>query len=538
MPQLAANRPPPADYYAENLRYVLGHVRLYYADVLMPQEHAFAESVLACSAAAQRLFARLIGRKGPWIRVDKVNYAEVDDLESSLDELHLAELISINNPAPADALLGLLTNPERAQLFPNVAASSKPQWIERCVSGHSDAYISQRIARQFPWVCVRPYQIFTLYQLLFFGDTHQDLSTFVLEDLGMLRYERYELTPEHRQFADRAQLDRYLYLRALNALSHRVEEMPTLAPSLAHALRINTRSRLEARVRDRACNRLGRWHERRDESAAALDCYASSTSHPARERSARVLQRLGDQVGVEKLLCLMRSAPRSAEEEDFAERFGAPRQRSVIPTTEYQIVGAVPREIEQYAIDTLTADRGRGWHLENRFSLGIAGLAFWPVVFADIPGAFVNPFQSAPVDLGWPDFLAPRADLFEAHVELLHDEQRFVEFVRRTSLEKRGVANRLVSWRHFDEKLLDAVLSAIPATALLSLGQFVLENLHRLRTGFPDLLIVYGPGEYEFVEVKGPTDQLQPGQRIWFKALARLQLPARVVKFKTSGAGL
>ncbi|MCZ6711976.1 MAG: VRR-NUC domain-containing protein [Gammaproteobacteria bacterium] len=533
MPQLAANRPPPPDYYAENLRQVLAHVRLHYADVLMPEEHAFAQSVLACSAAAQRLFARLIGRKGPWIRVDKVNYAEVDDLENSLDELHLAELISVNDPAPADALLGLLTNPERAQVFPNIAARSKPQWIERCVSRHSDAYIAHRIARQFPWVCVRPYPILRLYQLLFFGDTHQDLSTFVLEDLGMLRYESYQLTPEHRQFADRVALDRYLRLRALNALSHRVDEMPTLAPSLAHALRMNTSSRLEARVRDRALNRLGRWHERRGESAAALDCYGLSTSHPARERSARVLQRLGDHAGVEKLLCMMRRAPRSTEEEDFAERFGAPRQSSTIPTTEFKLDGAVPGDIEQYAIDTLTADRGRGWHLENRFSLGIAGLAFWPVIFADIPGAFVNPFQSAPVDLGWPDFLEPRADLLTAHLEMLGEEQRFVAFVRRTCLEKRGVANRLVSWRHFDETLLDAALSAIPAATLLSLAHLVLQNLHRLRTGFPDLLVVYGPGEYEFVEVKGPTDQLQPGQRIWFKELARLQLPARVVKFKS-----
>lgn len=532
MPQLAANQPPPPDYYAENLRHLLGHVRSHYADLLAPEEHAFAASYVACSNPAQRLFARLIGRKGPWIRVDKVNYAEVDDLEPTLDELHLAHLISVNPSAPADALLGLLTNAERAGLFPEVAATSKPQWIERCVSRHSDAYIVRRVAGQYPWVCVRPYSIFKLYQLLFFGDAEQDLSTFVLQDLGLLKYERYELNPEHRQFADREQLDRYLCLRKLNALSHRVDEASTLAQSLARALSLKTESRLEARVKDKTLNRLGRWHERRGEYAAALECYARSTSHPARERSARVLQRLGDHAGVEKLMREMRRAPRSAEEEDFAERFGAPRQRSAIRTTEYPLNGAVPDNIEQFAIDTLTAERGRGWHLENRFSLGIAGLAFWPVIFADIPGAFVNRFQSAPVDLGWPDFLKPRVDILNARLELLRDEQTFVEVVRRTWMEKRGIANRLVSWGQFDKVLLDAVLAAIPAAALLSLGQFVLENLHRLRSGFPDLLVVYGPGEYEFVEVKGPTDQLQPGQRIWFKALAQLQLPARVVKFR------
>ena len=44
--------------------------------------------------------------------------------------------------------------------------------------------------------------------------------------------------------------------------------------------------------------------------------------------------------------------------------------------------------------------------------------------------------------------------------------------------------------------------------------------------------MIYGPGSFEFVEVKGPTDQLQPGQRIWFEALEHLELPARVLKFR------
>jgi hypothetical protein len=559
VPQLAAQQPPPPDYYAENLRHLLGHVRAHYGDLLSDSEQAFARRLLASSSGAQRLFARLVGRKGPWIRTDKLNYAEVDELKETLQELAGNGLIDLNPGLPADALLGLFTNDERNQLFPAIAKTAKAQWILSCVSRYGDAQVVGRVALHFQWLALRDYSIFARYQLLFFGDAQQDLTTFVLQDLGVLKYEDYQLSSSHRQFADREQLDRYLSLRTLGALSHRLEELPSLAGSLAASL---TRpltvpaTRLEQRVIDKTLNRLGRWHERRGEFDQALDCYAGSTSHPARERSVRVLHKLGDGAAVQALLCQMRNAPRSIEEEDFAERFGAKQfgakqfsarekgvkpSRSMIPTTVIGLEGAVPSDIEQFAIETLCApgalralpaEGGRGWHLENRFSLGIAGLAFWPVIFAEVPGAFVNPCQSGPVDLRWPDFLAPRAAIIKEQLERLADEQTFVEVVRHTWQTKHGIANRLVSWRHFDQDLLDAVLAAIPASALLALARLVVHNLHRLRNGFPDLLLIYGPGDYEFVEVKGPTDALQPGQRVWFKALAELQLPARVVKFK------
>ena len=43
--------------------------------------------------------------------------------------------------------------------------------------------------------------------------------------------------------------------------------------------------------------------------------------------------------------------------------------------------------------------------------------------------------------------------------------------------------------------------------------------------------MVYGPGAWELVEVKGPTDSLQPAQRTWLSRLDGLGLPARVLRF-------
>ena len=183
-------------------------------------------------------------------------------------------------------------------------------------------------------------------------------------------------------------------------------------------------------------------------------------------------------------------------------------------------------------MEVLTCAGGRAWHLENRFPLGIAGLLFWNAVFAPVKGAFLNPFQSGPVDLAWSDFARVRAQIIEERRTRLRTKGAVYDMLQNTWAAKQGVANRLVSWRHFDSAVLDAVVASIPESALLDLGYHVLTNLYRARTGFPDLLVIYGVERYEFVEVKGPEDQLQPGQRIWFKSLKQLGLPARVLKFK------
>ncbi len=532
VPQLAANSPPPPDYYAENLRQLITHVHDHYGDVLLKEEVAYARRFLDCSDAARRLYARLLSRRGPWIRIDKLRYREVADVTAALAELEDAGLATRNGPAPADALLGLLSAAERREQFPAIGDAPKARWITQCVERYSDARVTARLANAHPWVSVRNYPTFWLHQLLFFGDTHQDLSAFVLQDLGLVRYEPYELNPRHRQFIDRAELDDYLRFLKLRSLSYRLDEQPMLSSWLAEVLWAEPGSRWSQRTRDRTANRLGRWHERRGEYDEALASFARSTSHPARERTARMLDRLGDGEGVQNVLHAMGRQPRSAEEEDFARRFGPNGRRKRHAHLQEPLPDGDASRVEDLAVGVLTKEGGRGWHLENRFSLGLAGLAFWPVVFADVPGAFVNPFQQGPVDLFWPDFAEQRSAILDAQLERLEAPGGLACVVMDTWQSKRGVANRLVSWAHFDEELLHAVLGQVPAGDLLRLAEFTVRNLHRLRRGFPDLLVIRAPGDYEFVEVKGPTDQLQPVQRVWLDALEGLDLPARVLRFK------
>ena len=45
--------------------------------------------------------------------MDKLSYREIDDLSGAIHELAGRQLLTINDPAPADVLLGLLTQTER-----------------------------------------------------------------------------------------------------------------------------------------------------------------------------------------------------------------------------------------------------------------------------------------------------------------------------------------------------------------------------------------------------------------------------------------
>jgi hypothetical protein len=473
----------------------------------------------------------LLGRKGPWIRIDKLSYQEIDDLPAALDELERTGLVTVGGTAPAEALLGLLTQAERKAAFPSVRGPRKADWIAECLSRHADARIRAVLTRHYPWVSLTSRRLVRLVQLLFFGDDRQDTSTFVLQDLGMMRFEPYSLTRPERLFPDRPALERYRTLRRLDQLGHRLNEAAGLDDWLLAALQVDAQNRQEQRQRDRTLNRLGQQFERAGAFDRALDCYGRSRMHPARERRARILKKLEDEAGAARLVEHIAKTPRCAEEVDFARRFGKRARRNEETVTVVPLPDPVGH-IEAHAAELLGANGAFAFHLENALPRSLAGLAYWEQIFMPLPGAFTNPFQMGPLDLFWPDFADARAEAIAERTAALSVPGAMKAALAETYAEKRSVANRLVSWRHFDETVLDVMLRYVPEAALLALAQHVIRWPYRTRNGFPDLTVVYGPGNFEFVEVKGPTDQLQPGQRVWLSALKDMGLPARVLKFK------
>lgn len=532
--------PPPPDYYRDNLFRVLEPVRKRHADLLDSEAVCFLSRIDGASRFAQRLYARLVTRKGPYIRLDKLRYPEIQNLPRAVDELVRAGLVQRNEEAPADTLLGLFTKGELTALF-DANAPRKAALLEGILERHTDTAIREHLTNITDWLCIAHRQSLDLLQLLFFGRSALgwppgDLTTFVLEDLGTARFENYRISDSQRLFNNRGELKRYLAAHQLNELSRSVDELPDTADAILAAITElpEATTRLEKRLLDRTLNRLGRWFERAGAPDQALACYARSSSHPARERRVRILAKSGEETAARALLEEIAANPLGPEEQDFAARFGGRRTAFKPPVTEVSLGAGRAESIEGQALDWLKASGGEGWHLENNLPLGLAGLAFWQVVYAPVHGAFLNPYQAGPLDLFQEDFASQRKAMLASVKALLAEPERFAQALTTIHKDKAGVVNHLVSWRHLDRYRLDRILETVPHGVLFPLACHVIENLWRARTGFPDLLVLYGTRDYEFVEVKGPNDQLRPAQRAWFNYFEEHRCNARVLKIKAS----
>ena len=526
---------PPPHYYAGNLLKVVAHVQELYSDLLTEEERAWGERLAVASEAAQRLFARIVTRKGPLVRVDALDYPEVPRRDAALDELAEACLIERCPAAPAEDVVRLLRLSELGVAFADLPRGNKARQMESALDRHAEEQVLERVARHAPWLGLATPEVLGLYQLLFFGNPHQDLTTFVLRDLGVHRYAEVSITRANRQFPDRKALQRTLALQELGALVHELGPRPDpeLARPVLEALWLPNDDRALERRRSRILNHLGRGLERGGEFDLALACYTRSSLPPGRERRTRILQRLSDERAVAGMKRAILDAPRSALERDFAHRFGcfSPRPAPYFDLELPPDFAPASASVEQTALAMLTAAGGVGWHTENHLPMALFALAYWGWIFAPVPGAFTNPFQTGPRDLFWPDFFAARRESCEDPLASPL-KPRLV----RVERQARGIANRLFGWRRFPTEAAAAVFEAMPEDDIRALLRIVTGDLDQARSGFPDLTLIHADGSYEFVEVKGPGDRLQVNQHLWIAALEREGLPVRVLRLKHPGA--
>ena len=526
---LTPDRPPPEDYYQNNCGSLFRFVLDRYANLLDREAADSLQSYMDLSDDAQRLFARLLTRKDI-VRLDSVAYAEIGDLPKAFSALADTGLIEISPERPADQLLGLLRKDELAQWHTQAVKNlRKVDLIDLWLSSHSDRQIQQRLRAVVDWVCITRPDVWRLVQLLYFGDRRHDWSAFVIRDLGMVEYETVPM--RSLRFPDRANLNLDVIYRRLSDLSYRLDDHPGLAAELISQLGKETQDRFVESRRAKSLLRIGQWHERRGDVQGAVTAYNNAARHPARERIVRVLHKHGDEDAARVWLDKIHSSPLSEEETQFAERFGK-RQAGYQPPITTMTIDAQRADIEQQALELLLQPGEWGAHVENSLVRTFTGLMYWQAIFADIQGAFTNPFQTGPHDLYSDDFAFVRADLIDSIERNVADDDALEAHLYENFERKVGLASSLVNWRMFDEIPLADFLQAIPMADIRKLCALLIRNLSQRRAGLPDLLVVHGVQDYEFVEVKGPTDQLQPGQRVWFKHFARLGIPARVLKLK------
>ena len=535
----------PIAYYLSNFRQLLNFVVDSYSDILLPEELAFAADFNALPEAACRLYVRLLCRKRSVFRLDKLSYPEIDDLPVAARSLERQGFLRIDPELPVDEAAALFTKAELVEqvlqhtnYVPSEQAPHRMKreaivalWSSLMVGDESaDATIS--LASQVTVLAIEQEEFFDVYKLCFFGNPYQDMTEFVLRDLGLTQFESYPLDRSYRAFDNRQQLQAHLdYYRLLAALpaykDMPAEDLCTVEKLLPDSFDGN----LERRI-DRTRCALARQLERLEEIQLAEDIYRRCLRPPARERRIRLLMKKAAWSDAYSLCTETLRSPYNDEENQTVSALAARIVRhsgdsfddpwAYKPPLEQIEVTYTDESVEILAaqfFETL----GDSHYTENVLFDGVFGLAFWDIIFAPLAGAFFNPFQHAPSDFYDATFVSSRQDLIDSRLKELTEHDALSRIVKQCFIEKQGIQNPMVNWRYLNEPLLDKALQRIPMTHWLAIFERLLSDTRSNRNGFPDLIVFPDnplPCPYKLIEVKGPGDTLQKNQRRWMRFFA------------------
>ena len=557
----------PTGYYLDNFQRILDFVDSHYQDILCADEKNFSKAFRSLSLDARRLYVRLISRKGPLFRNDMLNYGEISNTEAAAAELAAAGFLEQNEPWELPEELALLRKAEILELIADCAPGS-----DRDAPGR--AIRSWRKEKLVEWVLSLPGDIRTwihgrfhiyrpqrereilIYRLLFFGNLYQDLTEFVVTDLGHVRYESYKIRKKDCLFHSREVLEQTFRLIELNdALYNTVEgrsvheidrnALLQLLEYLPEGNSVYEDPGLR-RMRDNLINAVARHLERTGDDIQALHLYRLAELPPSRERRARILDRLGR---IEESLELCRqihTGPWEEAEQEFAERYirklsrklglgvqEAPRFEVPIHLLELEYDPTI--QVEETVLRHFQRRGFTGYHAENILWTGLFGLAFWDIVFMSLPGTFFNRYQRGPKDLFRPEFRRRRARLIEERLRYIRSTPSWPEEILKIYDRKEGIASDLVHWKHLLRELVDQSVRTIPREHLVAIFDKLSEYPGGNKSGFPDLIVFAPSGRrkapaYELIEVKGPGDQLQINQRRWLRFFDRNGIPYRVIR--------
>jgi hypothetical protein len=532
------------DYYLNNFLSLVRFVEKTYSSLLSQSEHDWLQAVLALNEPAQRLYIRLSARQASSFKLSKLRYDEIDSIDLAAKSLCDTGLAHAHPPGELTELLQAFTKPEIIKLLSlqDKRQLARADLLEYIIQENNEAHIVS-LQQADQWITVKGHAEYAIFKLCFFGNCYQDMSEFVLRDLGVFNYEPYRIDAQSKVFHTRDQLAAHLaYFDCADIFEQLDQSSPRelidLAEQLPHAQK--TDHQLLRRV-DRLRNRIARQLERLDCLDEALGLYSQSDRVPARERRVRILAQQ-ERFSEALVLCHeIKSCPLAEEELTFLDvmlprlhkqlNMSASKVPRFRPVTVRVTLSKGDGRVEMVA-QKFYSQYGECHYVENALINGVFGLFIWDIIFAPVSGVFYNPFQSAPADFYLPEFIAKRQTMLDERFLELQDSVQFAARVWENYESRRGIMNPLVNWRNLNDSLLTQALVKIPLHDWRSLFNRLLLDLRNHTSGLPDLILFPNSGSYELLEIKGPGDVIQSNQRRWMAYFNEHRIPYRVVHIK------
>ncbi|KAL9297408.1 hypothetical protein ACSQ67_023304 [Phaseolus vulgaris] len=612
--EFASRNPHSSVKYQLNFCVMLQEVLRSNIHLLTEDEKTYMDSFTLLSNDSQRLFIRLYTRKGPWFRMSSISYPEIMDTQKAVKELAEKEYIhsikGANQLCRSDAkdILNILNVSELREIW---CISLKKGGGHGMKKQHMISSIISRDAG-LPWSqlstmilersgsCIRisskAESLMWRTERLFFLNGEQDPSSFLLVDMGKIKYPAYNCIISEPIFSNRMNLLSYeeaievaqimdealdankieVVLRCIKISESRVStDFPdwySTSESVSSIRHLFTASWVYSKVVTVGISFLEQ--ERRYTDAInllrwLLNVFPSDIRRGYWTLRLSVdLEHLGFideslQVAENGLLDpWIRAGSRMALQRRVL-RLGKPPRRWKVPSFSRSALRKIPQvfvqgtplnsdlggksryyneEGKQCGVEELVlhyyAGDGGGWqgvHAESGIWLTIFGLLMWEVIYADVPNVFYTRFQNAPLDFGTDGFYTSRKSVIESHLQQIRDGMA-EEFLIKSWETHIGTACRGVNWDSHSLDELRSVVTCVGGTCLASLCQLLAQDYRSWSSGMPDLLLWRFHGEYsgeaKLVEVKGPSDRLSEQQRAWLLLLMDCGFAVEVCKVK------
>ncbi|WP_428793638.1 VRR-NUC domain-containing protein [Vibrio nomapromontoriensis] len=516
-------------YYLANFHKLLCHVEHLYADLLNHEESLWLARFRKLTNDAQCLLIRLMTRKGEWFRSDKLHYPELDSIDSCIAELvnqrFINDTVAVDITTLATALL---TKAEILHLFPELPKNlRKPELLQTLAATNA----SLPLNLPFTAVQLLDNDKLALFCLLFFGNQHQEFAQFVLNDLGIHRFEHYEISASTRLFNSREDVDTAMALHILSEQYKNIDK--TCETSLTQlSLHIpTTKGSYSSRLAGKLINAIGRDFERLNNFEQAIHLLKQTDLPPARERCVRMYMKQEHFHQAQSVIMAMIEKPKNVPEQEVAFRLASTVAKKLRTSPPKPVLFSIPerkltldlttQRVELAVRDSLVNEGWQAFYLENHFLNTLFGLAFWDIIFAPVDGAFINPYQRQPLDLYRDSFKTKRQGMIDTRLAEIRQSGiwKFISLIE----DKYGLQNPFIAWDLVDREWIELAVTTIPNHTLAALFDTMLIDLKAYRTGMPDL-IAFKANKWFWCEVKGPGDRLQDNQKRWMRVFRELML--------------
>ncbi|MBA0648351.1 hypothetical protein Goklo_016095, partial [Gossypium klotzschianum] len=568
--EFAKNRPPNTTKYQQNFCLLL-------KEVLTSSPHLFTKD--------KKKFI------GPWFRLSTIMYPEICNPQQAVKELsatgylYLFEDTTKLHDDEMKDLLSLLTVSELRDILCTLRKGSDALLVKlrfdcHCQQFHALALllailpspklidvifqnpVLQRLILERTEICIRTSpeaeSLFWRAERLFFLNGEQDLSAFLLVDLGIVKYPTYNCIILEQIFSNESDLLAYeeaievaqvidqsldennfeLVLRCIMIADSRISCCPEkLIDSTSPDLMAIFQScfsaswvyskvillgisflECERRYKDAihllrrlldcfTCDtRRGYWTVRLSVDLEHIGCPNESLS----VAEAGLLDpwvRAGSRMALQRRVLRLAKPPRRWKTPSFSVSLkrkiievhiqGRPLNCEAGRKSRFYGEDGEQCGVEQLALQYYAREGGwQGVHTESGIWMTIFGLLMWDILLSDVPNVFRTRFQTAPLDMETDHFYLARKSLIEPQLQKIHDG--LAEEILVTSWELHmGTACRGVNWDQHSLSDLRAAVSCIRGPCLASLCRHLAQDYGSWSSGMPDLLLWRFHGDYK-----------------------------------------